>query len=277
MTIFAIADAKKFCRGYRASQGATQGSFKSFAEALPVGRAYVEGTVEFDELRDWSLREAERQLFLAMATYRRSFSLMTVSMSSWAHVTMYYSSFHSASALMGMFGCWRLGRGKTIDVQSSVPNHQELAVRKFASTHRGTHGAFWDLFYANMITLTNWVDPALRVGLLPIGQSITWQSDARNDINYDSHSAITLMADFEQSFRKSRVAASLPGVLSTQFRTMEILLQLSAKFAREFGLATDALDRLGPPGTRRDKVRKLVLDQALPMLDRSLKKRPLMA
>jgi hypothetical protein len=276
MTIFAIPEATRYCQGYRGSLGAAQGSFRTFGNSLAVGKTFVEGSAAFDELRDWSLREAERQLFLAMATYRRSFSLMTVSMSSWAHVTMYYSAFHSASSLMGMFGCWRLATRKIIDVASSSLNQQELTVRSFSSTYRGSHGSFWDLFYSNMISLTNWVDPKLRIGLLPISQSITWQIDRRNDVNYDSHNAVTAMAEFERTFRKSRVATSLPGPLNTQFQVMENLLRLASKFAREFGLATDALDGLKPKGERREKVRELILDQKLPDLDRSLKRRPLL-
>jgi hypothetical protein len=273
MTIYGIPEATYFCSGYRGTPGNAAGSFTNFTTGLTTGQAFTEGSSDFDTFRDCSLRESERLLFLAMAHYRRSFSLLSVSTASWAQVTMYYSAFYSAKSLLGMFGGWFLKGKKIIDVAKSAPGKQELIVGKSASTYRGSHQVFWDHFYANIAALDPWIEPPLRFAIAPVNGDVTWQIDRRNEVNYDSFTACDLMKNFQVSFRKTRVTSSLPGVLNTQFQVMEALLRLAAGQARKFRLATDALSAFSPKGDRRQKVRALIINEALPSLDRNIKRR----
>jgi len=59
-------------------------------------------------------------------------------------------------------------------------------------------------------------------------------------------------------FSDKRFPDSLPGILRTQFDIAEGLLTLAFKFAKDFGLSTDALADLPPHGTRKSKIEKLV-------------------
>jgi hypothetical protein len=276
MAIFAMPEAAHFCGGYSGAPMPAGGSFRSWTSSLSTGRVFTEGTSDFAELRDASLREAERFLFLAMCSYRRVFSLMTVSLSAWAHVTMYYSAFFAASSLLGMYGCWALNKNRIIDVTRSSPGAQQLTIRRWTSTYGGSHKAFWDLFYGNVSSLAPWVDLPLRGAIAPVSGDVVWQIDSRNEINYDSFAACELMRDFQQSFRRSRAVSTLPGALRTQFNIMEAMLRLTASFAKDFGLETDALDLLQPAGQRRVKVRELILQDDLPELERLVRRRALL-
>lgn len=261
MAILGIPEAKHFCRGWKASTGQAQASFRNFSGSLGAGRAFSEGTIPFDEFRDCSLREVERLLFLSMCLYRRSLDLLIPSAASWSHVTMYYATFYSASGLLGMFGNWQLPRDTIIDVVRSSPGNQQLVVARWRSTYGGTHKAFWDLFYTSVGPLLPWVDPAKRFALLPVSGSATWLSDTRNEANYDSHQACALVSAFQRGFRKSRPAASLPGVLNTQHKVLEGMLSIAVGFAKEFGIATDALNAVAPMGTRKQKAAALLVDE----------------
>jgi hypothetical protein len=229
MAIYAIPEAKHFCSGYRGTSGVAAGSFKDLTGSYKPGQVFAEGSPAFDELRDCSLREAERMLFLAMSLYRRSFSLMTVGTASWAQVTMYYSAFYSAKSLLGMFGGWVIGGKTIIDVSKSTPGAQELVIGRSVSTYKGSHQVFWDHFYANIVVLSPWIDPKWRFAIVPMGGDPAWLIQNRNDVNYDAYKAVDLMLGFQGSFKKSRVATTLPGALNTQFRIMEGLLRLAGR------------------------------------------------
>jgi hypothetical protein len=259
MAIFAIPDATHYCGNYQALTGSATASFRQTYDNLVLGRVFAEGAAGFNEFRDCAIREVERLFFLSISNYRRSFDLVSTSGSPWAHVTMYYSSFFAATALLGMFGAWKMRGNRVIEVAVGAPGSQQLTVRTFTSTYRGSHQQFWDYFYANVSVLSPWIDPSLRFALAPISGTITWPIDHRNDVNYDSHSACALMTGFQTSFRKSRFRTSLPGAMNTQFRLMEALIAITSQFARQLGVRTDALDSMNPNGPRRLKVRRLIL------------------
>jgi hypothetical protein len=232
-----------------------------------------EGTSLFDEYRDCSLRETERALFLAVSLYRRSLDLMITSAISWSHVTLYYGSFYTASALLRAFGGWVVNPSAVIDVSVSSPGGQELGIRRnVQSTYRGSHQRFWDFFYTAMTSLIPWIDPSLRLGVTPISNVRTWQIENRNKINYDTYEACGLMTNFNKSFRKSRFHASLPGALKTQFTVFQALLVITCDFVKQFGLKTDALDAIGSIN-RRAKIRELIFDEKAPELSKVIKKR----
>lgn len=272
MAVFSMAEAKHYVSQYRSMRGQSQGSFRAFGGGLQRGVVYTEGTRSFDELRCYALREVDRLLFLAASNYRRSFDLMMPSASAWAHVTMYYGAFFAAKALLGMFGNWKVGKNRIIDVRLSAPGSQELAVAAFATTYHGSHESFWDFFYASVSPLAPLIDPSMRFAITPVAGSVKWQSDNRNDVNYDVHIAVRGMSQFQASFDGRSIPGSLPGTLSTQYRVTEGLLQLAVGFARQLGVRTDALNGLSPKGRRSTKIRKLIFAADPPSVSRSIKR-----
>ncbi len=233
--------------------------------------------MEFSSYRDCALREAERCLFLAISNYRRALDLMIPGASSLAHVTLYYSSYFAARALLGMFGGW-IGNRMAVDVTASQPGNQELQVnRKVQSTYSGSHERFWDLFYGAAASLVPWVDTKTRFAITPVSGTVTWQSENRNEVNYDSFSACQLASNFQANFDAGKFPASLPGRLSTQFSVSEGLLLITSNFVRNFGLSTDALDALMPAGPRKAKIERLVFRDRAPKLVHRTKRRSIIS
>lgn len=267
MNIFGVPEAKHYCSSFQQTAGNSNGSLGNYVTGALKGVASLkEGTLEFNSYRDCVLREVERCLFLAISNYRRALDLMMPGASSWAHVTLYYSSYFAARALIGMFGGW-IGNRMIIEVAASQPGNQELIInRKVQSTYSGSHERFWDLFYGATASLVPWVDPKIRVAITPVSSTVTWQSENRNEVNYDSFSAFQLASSFQANFDAATFPASLPGHLSTQFSISEGLLLITSKFVREFGLTTDALDALVPAGPRRAKLERLVFRDRAPSL-----------
>jgi hypothetical protein len=273
MPAFGVVEADYFCKQFSQTPGRAEASFRALTSGLTRGRAFAEGTRDFDELRDCSLRESERLLFLALSQYRRSFDLLMPSSASWALVTMYYGSFHAAAALLGMFGNWHLSGSKIIDVTQATRGSQVLTVETLSTSYHGSHQRFWELFYLRAASLLPWVDPGLQYALLPVSGDVAWLISTRNDMNYDSFAAHQSLRAFQLNFRRSRLASSLPGPLSTHFQILDGLIQIALTFARQFGLATDSLDQLSPPGTRKEKVRQLILDSSIPDLRQQIRRR----
>jgi hypothetical protein len=273
LTLFGVDEARHYCGTFKVSGGAAGGSLDAYVKAaFTATKILREGTAEFDQYRDCSLRDVERRLFMAVSHYRRSLDLMTPGAAWWAHVTLYYGSFFAASALLGMFGA-RVIKSARIEVKSSAPGAQELAVLPGSgSTYSGVHQRFWDLFYSSVLALVPLVEPAMRIGLTPVTNSATWLSERRNLINYDPHSAIDIAGQFQTGFDKRQFPVSLPGAVGTQFTVFETLLLVAMDFARDFGLATDALHALNPTGTRRLKLRRLVFEDRAPGLVRRIRR-----
>ena len=273
MPLFGIPEATYYCSAYSNSVGAAQGSFRALGGTLAVGRTFSEGSADFTELRDCSLREVERLLFLGIGQYRTSFNLFTPSTAGWANTTLYYASYFAANSLLGMFGSWKLHKNRVIDAARSAVGNQQLVVRKVASTYGGSHRQFWEFFYTTSSPLLAWIDPSLRYAMLPVSGSVTWLIDSRNDANYDTHIAIGAARLFQSTFRRSKFPSGLPGALGTQFAVADGLLRIAVLFARQFKLKTDALDLLLPSGSRADKLRELIFDHPTPQLQRYIKRR----
>src|SRR2546428_12425750 len=106
--LFDLSEAQYYCKGFRGRHGTSLLSFRDLVKSLDSNgpHHFAEGQSPFDDYRDCSLRDAERRIFLAVSLYRRSLDLMHVSAAAWAHVTLYYSSFFAASAILQMFGCY---------------------------------------------------------------------------------------------------------------------------------------------------------------------------
>jgi len=269
MRIFNPPEARYFSKRFGKRTGASSSSIRALIQRLPVTTTSVrEGTLDFADYRDCLLREAERNYFLALSGYRRALDLMTPAGSAWAHVTLYYASFHAAKSLMALFGGW-VENNVLVDVAHGTPGRQEFQIRRrLPSIYSGSHQRFWDLFYQGTSLLVPHIDVRLRFAVQPVSSSITWQIDARNEVNYSSYDAIKLGADWQLQFRARRFPHSLPGKVSTQFSVSQGILLITVKFIRELHLTTDALDSLRPLGKRRRKIASLIYEATPPLLVR---------
>jgi hypothetical protein len=273
MQIFGISEAEYYCRAFSASSGASAGSLRQyFATGLKGVTVLREGTMQFSAYRDCALRDAERCLFVGASHLRRSVDLMIPSSSHWAQVTLYYGSFFTAYALLGMFGAWVGPLSKAVvGVRVGQPGSQELFVdRKPASTYNGSHQKFWDFFYSSCRHLDAWIDPTLRIAVTPLSGNVAWQTDARNDVNYDSFRSLQLAAQFKATFSDRRFPASLPGDLNGQYMALSALLTVAFQFARQFGLRTDGLSPLRPRASRNTTIRDEIFRAELPKLSRKI-------
>lgn len=269
MNIFGVPEAEYYCKRFRKSPGDAGGSLRRYVTDVLKGVGSVtEGTAEFDRYRDCVLREVERLVFLGVSNYRRALDLMMPAASSWAHVTLYYSSYFSGRALLALFGGW-IGSKSVVEVAASEPGRQALTKKKIETTYSGSHDRFWDLFYRAVASLVPWVvDPKMRFAITPVSGMVTWQAQNRNDVNYDSFSACRLAEDFRASFDPHGFPGSLPGTLRTQFAVAEGLLLVTTRFVREFGLMTDALNGLGRGRSRRAKMERFIFRDQAPRLIR---------
>lgn len=282
MRIFTLAEAGHYCQRYYPRGGDAELEVETFRKRrIPKPRQLREGEAIFEEFRCSSLQEAERCLFLAASQYRRSLDLMLASSAPWAHVTLYYGAWYCAHAISSMVGLTVLG-GWIVDVESGTPGKQVLRVRRIgrgqgeeSSTYKGSHQRFWDLFYRAMAPLSLRVQPSHSVGLTPVANDITWQISQRNEINYNTSSALKVVVDFDRSFNRENFPSCLPGPLGTQYRLLEALLGLSMSLAARVGLATDALADIGSPGSLSEKVLERVFHCAAPGLVSHSEKRSL--
>ena len=275
MNIFGLAEAGYYCSSFSSAGGDAEGSINDFQRNyLHSGTIIAEGTQVFQQYRDCSLRDIERSLFFAASHYRRSLDLMTLSASPWAHVTLYYGSWYASHALMGMFGCTIFGNKKLIiDVNRGTPGTQELRVRRIGTSIgqeycnlKGSHRIFWGLFYVFAQQLRPYLSARFAAALSPITGNSLWQIDTRNNVNYDSFIGINLAEDFGRTFSKNGFPGCLPGVLNTQFKILETILELIYSYAKQFNLRTDSLDLIGGPAGLDRKVRQLIYNDKPPGL-----------
>lgn len=261
MRIFDENEARYYCSNYSASGGRSQESTNAYCLGISRAPLLREGTPEFSSFRDCALRGVERNLFLAASQYKFAHNLMLAGSAWWAHVTLYYGAYYSARALIGMFGAWMNIPLVIVDVGSGNIGAQELTVHRLPrgkrsaafgfTNYHGTHQAFWDIFYNGIQQLSPWIkEPEFHIAITPVSNDPAWQIAKRNEINYDSHLAIKLAEEFMGNFQSAQFPNSLPGVMNTQFKITENLVMLAFRYAKDFGIATDALDMLMSPATR---------------------------
>src|SRR5450432_155097 len=104
MRVFSQTAAEQFC-----ALAGPAPSVEIVADIVDrnAGRRLHQGTPEFEAYRFNVLREAEEYYYQAVSAYRRVHqNLMTPSGAFWAHVTLYYSSWYAAHAILNIFGAW---------------------------------------------------------------------------------------------------------------------------------------------------------------------------
>src|SRR3954447_12803951 len=198
MRLLDLPQAKHFCTLPPASTGsAVDESLAHFHSSVAASVTTLkEGTLPFNAHRANVLRSVERWLVYSLVHYRRAFDMLVPVSVPWVQVTLYYSSFYAANAVLGMFGGWlgqlMTGRRLVIDVENGATLSQELRIhRKYKSPNgaTGSHRVFWDAFYAATAKISAWAPSKLALALEPVNNDFAWQIHERNNVNYDMYHA----------------------------------------------------------------------------------------
>ena len=209
------------------------------------------------------LDSVERWLVYSLSHYRRAFDMLVPVSAPWAQVTLYYSSFFAANALLGMFGGW-VGsanrRVRVVDVERGIPGDQELKIhRKFKSPSgaSGSHHFFWDVFYDATASISAWAPLELAAAFVPVNGDVAWQIKQRNSVNYDMYYAWASSMDFGKTFRPTKLSR-LAGPARLQLDTTERMIRIALHFAQTFALAGEGQSGSCIEGSRLHKQRRLV-------------------
>jgi hypothetical protein len=257
MRLFDITEARHFCRPLPAHLPGVGQSLAGFHDGLRTTRL-TEGSIYFDVHRVSILNAVERWILFGVADYRRALDMFVPSNAPWAQVTLYYSSFFAANAILGMFGAW-VHYKRLVDVDQGTANSQVLKITRGVqspSGYKGSHQLFWDLFYEGYNIILPWVPTELQAQTAPVNNDRIWQIKARNEVNYDMFSAFDGAMLFENSFHPRRLR-SLRGPLGQQLDVTEGMLKLAIYFANHFGVHSFPYEGLGT-GARSKVLRALV-------------------
>lgn len=257
MHLFDFVEAEYFCRPLGAHQPGVGQSLVNFHRNF-TRTQLIEGTQNFEIHRVSLLNAIERWILFGVADYRRALDMFVPSNAPWAHVTLYYSSFFAANAVLGMFGAW-LNHEMLVDVDQGIATRQILRItRKLKSPNKeqGSHRVFWDFFYEAHSTLSPLMPPDLQARTAPVSGNKFWQIKARNEVNYDMFGAFSGAEFFRSSF-DPRDLRSLPGPLGQQLDVTEAMLKLALYFAKDLKISSYAFEGLGA-GSRSKVFRDLV-------------------
>ena len=246
MRLLDLPQAKHFCSPPGPVRAATgRVSLPAFHHGLPTHVVVMaEGTTPFQIQQVNVIDSVERWLAFALANFRRSVEMLVPISAPWAHVTLYYSSFFSANAILGMFGGWigHTEKGiRAVDVESASLGTQSLRVHrrlKAPSGATGSHRVFWDVFYHSTATIAAWAPASLASALSPVNGDYAWQIAERNCVNYDMLHAWVASTAFHTSLRPAKLN-SLSGPLQLQLETTQTLLQLALHLRRHSVRAND--------------------------------------
>ena len=278
MRLFSLAEASHFCSNYTQEVGDSEYKISDFyARHLAHVTTMAEQSRRFSEYRACLLREIERNLFLSIGQYRRSLDLMLSSSSHWAFVTIYYGSWYAAQAILGLYG-GRVFKKDVIDVGVGTPGNQRLDRRRIGNgvgeeptLTTGSHRNFWKIYYNSVTSLVPTIPVELTMAVSPVSANEFWQIEARNEINYETFSAIDLNNDFQAAFSATSFPASLPGPLSTQYQVAEAMIEYAFGVASSLHVATDALALYGTSGLK-SKIRQHIYSAKAPALVRRSRK-----
>src|ERR1700722_11699637 len=257
MRLFDLTEARHFCRPLPAPAPGVGQSLAAFHNSVQPKRL-AEGTPYFDVHRVSLLNAVERWILFGVADYRRALDMFIPSNAPWAHVTLYYSSFFAANAILGMFGAW-VHYERLVDVDQGSVNNKVLRVSRRGpspSGYKGSHRVFWDLFYEGCNSISPWVPTELQSTTAPVNNDRVWQITARNEVNYDMFNAFDGAIRLDNSFNPKKLG-SLSGPLAQQLEVTEGMLKLALYFAGDFGVSSFAYQGLGT-GSRAKILRALV-------------------
>jgi hypothetical protein len=260
MKLFDISEAQHFCTPLAAHQPGTGQSLSTFHKGLSKRHTVLtEGTTEFNVHRVSLLNAVERWILFGVAGYRRALDMFIPSNAPWAHVTLYYSSFFGANAILGMFGGW-LDHERMVEVDQGTPYSQTLRISRrlhSPSGFKGSHKVFWDNFYEGCNSnISPWVPTELSPAVSPVNGDRAWQIQTRNDVNYDMHGAYSGAKYFGGNFNPKKLRF-LSGSLGQQLEVTECMLKLAIYFAMFFKVYSFAYEGLGI-GSRAKVFKELV-------------------
>jgi hypothetical protein len=256
MRLLDLPQAQHFCRPAPAIVTAVgKQSLRTFHDSIPNSVTVVsEGGMHFQVHQVNVLASVDQWLLFATAHYRRAMDMLVPASAPWAQVTLYYSSFFAANAILGMFGGW-IGQTRSgirvVDVEHRVAGAQQLRIHRRLSSPNGaagSHRVFWDFFYDAVASIAAWAPNSLAIALSPVNGDFAWQIAERNDVNYDMFNAWAAAKLFHGTFKAAKLT-SLSGPLQLQFETSERLIKLALQFATDVGLSTNALEGCGQIGT----------------------------
>ena len=265
MHVLDIGEAGHFCRPLPAHQPGVGQSLAAFHRSLTRQTRLVEGTSYFEVHRVSLLNAVERWILFGVADYRRALDMFIPSNAPWAHVTLYYSSFFAANAILGMFGVW-LNHERLVDVESGTANSQILRIArrpKSPSGYTGSHQIFWDFFYDGYSIISPWVPIELQAATAPVNSDRVWQITARNEVNYDMQGAFEGARFVGDHFNPKKLR-SLSGPLGQQLDVSEGMLKLAIYFAKLLKVSSFAYEGLATGG--RSKVVRELVSKATPGL-----------
>ena len=259
MQLFDVPQARHFCTPLPAHLPGVGQSLVSLHNSLnPHLTRLSEGTQHFKAHRVSILNAVERWILFGISDYRRALDMLIPCNAPWAHVTLYYSSFFAANAILGMFGAW-VHLERVIDVEQGTPNSQILRIaRKIRSPSgfRGSHKVFWDYFYEGCTIIAPWIPMSFQSVIVPVNNDRAWQINARNDVNYDTFVAFDSAKLFDSSFNPKKLR-SVGGSLRQQLEVTEGMLRLAVYFANHLGVNSFPFEGLGT-GNRAKIMRALV-------------------
>ena len=261
MNLFDLPQAKHFCTPFGASAPTRQQSLHAFHAALSR-QVLQEGRTDFDVHRTNVLKSAEQWILYSVTNYRRAVEMLVPGSAPWAHVTLYYSSFYAANAILAMFGGWVAvtSQGeRVVEVEDGTPHSQRLRVHrrlKSPNRARGSHRQFWDFFYDSVASLVAWTPGHLSRALTPSTGDYDWQIVPRNEVNYDMFHAWRSSAELGAGFDRSNLA-SLTGRIALQLEATEYMVRLAEHFAGELSLHSFGIVQTGDGRSRRQAQRHL--------------------
>lgn len=272
MRLLDLPQAKYFCSPSAASIASISNqSLAAFHAGLKGGTLLQEGTLRFQVHQVNLLTSIDRWLLYSVGHYRRSIDMLVPVSAPWAQVTLYYSSFFAANAILGMFGGWigNTPKGeRVVDVEHPVEGAQQLKVHRGLGSPNsagGSHRKFWDFFYDGVATLAAWAPAHLAQALSPVNGDFGWQIAERNNVNYDMFHAWSASSLIHSTFQPSRLR-TLSGPLKLQLDATERLILLALHFAKTVSVSTtESLAGCGATGTKLQIQRKLA-SQAPPSL-----------
>jgi hypothetical protein len=246
--------------------GVAQG-IAAFVQRLPAQAHHLaEADPRFEILRVSLLSSAERWLAFSLAHYRRSLEMLVPVSAPWAHVTLYYSSFYAANAILAMFGGWigqlPIRRGlRVVDVGAFAVGNQRLVIHVEPPSPNGatgSHRVFWDFFYDGAAHIAQWAPAKLRPALAPVNGNYGWQIAERNRVNYDMFEAWASATFFSDHVDASRLRRTLRGNIGQQFEITEMMLRLAVMFAKTLSLECFGLIGCGIEGPRHQIQKRLI-------------------
>lgn len=258
MELFDLPQARYFCRRYHACNSGTQQSLVDFYSGLPPHVVRLrEGSIYFDVYRMSLLNSVERWILYAVSNYRRALDMLVPAAVPWAHVTLYYSSFFAANAVLGMFGGW-IGVGRVVEVGEGRPGGQAVRIHRRMRSPRvagGSHQRFWDFFYDSVAGLTAWTPREFGDALSPSTGNYDWQIVGRNAVNYDMTRAWMSSVDFGGKFDGKHLG-TVKGPIALQLEAAEQVIGLAQYFADELAVFSFGFGA-NENGTRRQIQRRL--------------------